>query len=304
MRVLNASHLADTGGNGIRTKRAFDRLSDIAYRSTCRQVNWLQYPRDLPWEQALDEWKRADVVHVRDGFQAEGLLGAPRRPTVIHHHGTQFRRHRDELLHHQRKRGAIGLAATLDLYLMAPSDLTWAPALYDLDALASIREEHYRPSGKLRIAHAPTNRAIKSTDAFLAAAKKLNRDVAVEVILVERTAWAECLRQKASADIYFDQVTLGYGNNAIEAWGMGIPVIAGAESKTLDEMDRRFGELPFLEADEGSIYEALRILANPSSRRAWGEAGRRHAQRFHSEEAGVEMLSGVYRAAVDGAVAA
>jgi hypothetical protein len=304
MRILNASHVADTGGNGIRTARAFDKLSDWTYRSTCRTTNYLAYPRDLPWDQALEEWRAADVVHVRDGFQAEQLLRAPGRPTVIHQHGTQFRRKARELLREQRRRRAIGLAATLDLYLMAPDDLTWAPALYDLRWLASLRRR--RDDGILRIAHAPTNRAVKSTEAFLAAAAQLGRELPVEVILVERQSWAACLEAKAVADIYFDQVALGYGNNAIEAWGMGQAVIAGAADATLEEMDRRFnGLIPFVIAGEGSILQSLRALAEPGIRETWADVGHRHAVRFHSDDAGVTMLKGIYEAAVAGqAVAA
>ena len=299
MRVLNASHVADTGGNGFRTARAFARLTDWHYRSTCRTQNYLAYPVDLPWSEALAEWRKADVVHVRDGFQAQEMLGAPGRPTVIHHHGTQLRRKWRTLLPEQRRRGAVGLVSTLDL-LAYGDDLTWAPALYDLDWLAEIRA-HNRPpdDGVLRIAHAPTNRAVKSTEAFLMAAAKLGRELPVEVIVVERTAWADCIHQKARADIYFDQVALGYGNNAIEAWGMGQPVIAGAGADTLDEMERRFGRLPFRAANEGTIYGALREMADPFHRARWAERGKAHAERWHSERAGVEFLQGVYRAAMD-----
>lgn len=302
MRVLNASHLADTGGNGIRTARAFGRLTDWTYRSTCRTSNYLAYPQDLPWDMALDEWRRADVVHVRDGFQAEAMLGAPERPTVIHHHGTQLRRKHETLIPEQRRRGAIGLVSTLDLLAIAPDDLTWAPALYDLDALAIMRQPV--DDGVLRIAHAPTNRSVKSTEAFLRAARRLSHELPVEVILVERTPWAECLARKARADVYFDQVALGYGNNAIEAWGMGIPVVAGAQPATLDAMERRFGTIPFLIADESGIYAALRAMADPSVRKVWAERGRAHAERYHSEAAGVGFLQAVYQAALAGAAVA
>lgn len=299
MRVLNASHVADTGGNGFRTARAFGKLTDWHYRSTCRTQNYLEYPVDLPWSEALAEWRKADVVHVRDGFQAQEMLGAPDRPTVIHHHGTQLRRKWRTLLPEQRRRGAVGLVATLDL-LAYGDDLTWMPALYDLDWLAAIRKHNAPPDdGVLRIAHAPTNRAVKSTDAFLAAAKRLGRELPVEVILVERQPWDLCLRLKARADIYFDQVGLGYGNNAIEAWGMGQPVIAGGAPETLDLMMDRFGDLPFKEADEGTIYGALRTLAEPGPRARWAAVGRAHAERWHSEANGVEALQSVYRAALD-----
>ena len=295
--------MADTGGNGHRTAEAFRRLTDWTYHSTARHRNYLAYPVDLRWDEAIRWWRRADVVHLRDGFQAQAMLHAPDRPAVIHHHGTQFRLHRDELLREQARRGAIGLAATLDLFLMAPSDVEWMPALYDLDWLASLRAPV--DDGVLRIAHAPTNRGIKSTEAFLAAAKRLGRELPIEVILVERQAWSACIRAKARADIYFDQVALGYGNNAIEAWGMGQPVIAGGAPDTLDEMERRWGSLPFVLADEGSVLDALRHLADPAHRALWAGRGRAHATRWHSDRAVVPMLQAVYeRAMVRRAMAA
>jgi hypothetical protein len=302
VNILNCSHLADTGGNGWRTAQAFRRLTDWSYHFAAKNRNYLAYPTDLRWDEAIRWWRRADVVHLRDGFQAQALLDAPDRPTVIHHHGTQFRLHRDELLREQSRRGAIGLAATLDLYLMAPSDVEWMPALYDLEWLAAQRR--VIDDGILRIAHAPTNRSIKSTEAFLRAVGRLEKETPVELILIERTAWAECIARKATADIYFDQVALGYGNNAIEAWGMGQAVIAGGAPDTLDEMTRRFGGLPFLPADESSILHALRALADPSQRAHWSAVGRAHAERWHSESAVVPLLQSVYERAGVEAVAA
>lgn len=296
MRVLDVSALYDPAGDGWRTKVAFDHLSDWHYRAAVRRPNrQYQYPVDLPWTQVAAEWRRADVVHLQLGFEAEALVQGPRRPTVVHHHGTVFRRNRDRLLREQRRRKALGLVSTLDLYLMAPDDVAWSPITSDLDWLASLRTPI--DDGTLRIAHAPTNRAVKSTDAFLVAVGRLAAETPVEVLLIEGRTWAVCLAAKASADVYFDQVILGYGASAVEAWGMGIPVIAGAAPATLEEIRRRAGGLPFVLADEGSIYEALRLLADPIERARWAAVGLDFARRFHAEEVAVPRLQAVFRAA-------
>lgn len=292
LRVLNASASYDAAGDGIRTKRAFDaHAPGWTYRATRRRETRWGYPSDLPWAKAREAWRRADVVHLQLDFAAE-VLG-PRRPCVVHHHGTAFRRNRDRLLREQRARRARALVSTLDLYLMAPDDVEWSPTPYDLAWLASLR----RPvsDGVLRIAHAPTSRAVKSTEAFLAATSRLASELPLEVIVVEGQPWAECLRRKARADVYFDQVILGYGANAVEAWGMGIPVVAGAASATLDEISRRSGSLPFVVADEGSILDALRLLAEPAERERWGAAGLAFARRFHADDVAVTRLSALYR---------
>lgn len=294
MRVLWASAHTDYAGYGWHLAQAFGKHSDIRYRATARYRNRsLLYPSDLPWPEARREWKRADVVHLLDDFNAQVSLRAPDRPFVIRYAGSAFRSDPHKALKAMRAKNAVGLVATLDLWLEAPDELEWTPFIRDLDHLASMR----RPidDGKVRIAHSPTRREIKSTDAFLAACERVSRDVEIEVILVENKPWNECLRFKSSADIYFDQVKLGYGNNAVEAWAMGIPVIAGASPETLAEMERRF-PLPFYQATEDTIYYALLDLVSSQVKRDyWARVGREHAQRFHSEQAVVTQLEAIYR---------
>lgn len=297
MKVLNCSHIADTGGNGWRTKLAFQKLTDWDYRTTCRTTNYIDYPQDLPWSDAYAHWVASDVVHVRDGFQAQARLDAPDRPTVIHHHGTVWRKNKDELLRIQRKSKAIGLAATLDIYLDAPDDLEWMPALYDINWLHRMRELAHQPDdGVFRVGHNPTNRAVKSTDLLIQAVDRLKRKIKVELVLTEKVPWDQSLRAKAGVDVYFDQALLGYGNNAIEAWGMQIPVIAGGEDRTLDEMKRRFGDLPFLQVTPSvrSIEQAILLLIDPDTWLKWSVRGHQHAQTWHSDRVVVPMLQKVY----------
>lgn len=154
-------------------------------------------------------------------------------------------------------------------------------------------------SSMIRIAHAPTNREVKSTTHLLDAVERLKGEgYPVELDLIEEVPWAECLERKAKADIYFDQVKLGYGNNAIEAWGMGIPVIAGAQDATLEEMARRFDGLPFYSATEDTIYDAVKALVEDEGlRQQYAAKGQAHARRFHDEKVVVDQLKGLYRRA-------
>lgn len=250
------------------------------------------YPQDTPYGTARRRWQKADVVHVRQMFAAQRHLGAPDRPLVIQHHGTYFREHHRALMREQRTRDAIGLAATLDLWAMYPDDLEWLPAPYHLDWLASFR----KPASVLTIAHAPTNRGIKGTDAFLDAMARLK---GVRLLLIEGRDWMDCLRLKGTADIYYDQLALGYGNNAIEAWGMGIPVIAGADPDTLAEYRRRFGQVPFYEATPDTLEYALRdLISSQNKRDHWGRIGRAHVERWHADEVVVPQLQAIYRRAM------
>lgn len=149
---------------------------------------------------------------------------------------------------------------------------------------------------RIRIAHAPTNRQVKSTDLLIKAIDQLKADgFDVELDLIERRSWAECMERKAKADIYFDQIGLGYGNNALEAWVMKIPVVAGAADATLDEMERRFGFLPFYHATEETIYDALReLIEDPKLRKRYGLIGYEYVKQWHDYPIVVEQLKALY----------
>jgi hypothetical protein len=311
LNVLNLHLLQDTGGQSIRIKQAFDRhapgwVYNCAFQSGAGFGSYIQYPTDLRWAagRLRQRWRQADVVHLHTDFRTARQIGysGDHKPAVIHYHGTSFRHYAATRLREQLQRRAIGICSTLDLWLMAPEAIEWLPAPYNLGWLARLREQHRRPEdGQIRIAHAPTNRGVKSTEEFLAAVSRLQAEgYPVELELIERVSWDECLPRKAASDIYFDQVLLGYGNNAIEAWGMGIPVVAGAADATLDEMERRFGGLPFYHATPSTVYDALRELVEDESRRQkWAQIGAAHAARWHDEALIVRQLQGLYHAAIE-----
>lgn len=287
MRVLSVQLGGDTGGGGWGTSRAFRGHPTITFRSAVRRSNYLRYPADLPWPEVEREWDRADVVHIHGSFRAWRTMGG-NKPFVMHHHGTKYRRNADLLNRAVSDLGGTAVVSTLDL-LDYGDDLTWVPQAHDLPALAA----HHKPQhGRLRIGHAPTNRTIKSTDAFLAACARLD----VEPVLIERRSWAECLAIKGTCDVLFDQVTLGYGNNAIEAWGMGIPVIAGAAPSTLARMRDTFGTLPFLATDEGGIADAIAAMIDPPTRSEYATLGAAHAARWHDGTETVARLERAYHA--------
>lgn len=289
MRVLSWSGGDDVGGVGWGMASAFNAVRpDWTYESVVGSPSWLQYPRHTPIERLDTAWAEADVVHLHEGFS---FVRGP-KPLVVTYHGTGFREVPGLCLEQVRLHRAVCLVPTLDLWLLAPDEVTWAPAPFDLDWLATLRTPV--DDGVLRIGHCPTNRALKSTDAFLAAASRLGRELSVEVVMVEGRPWAECLPVKATLDVYFDQTLFGYGQNSVECWGMGIPVVAGADERTLGEMVRRF-PLPFVQADESTIYQALRVLAEPDARAQWAARGLAHAERFHSQRAFVDLLEPIYR---------
>jgi hypothetical protein len=294
MKILSLPLGADTGGVSAAIGRAFHGVSGWQFRAMIATRNYIDYPVDLEWSQAAvaEWWTWADLIHLHHNLrQYRRLKHFPPRPLVLQFHGTGFRERPRPLLADMRRHKALGLVSTLDLWLLSPRDLEWLPC--------PVKVQPRQPETEMvRIAHAPTDRGIKSTQAFLEATNQLQAEGhRIEVDLIEGVTWAECLARKAKADVYFDQVKLGYGNNAIEAWGMGIPVIAGAQPATLEEMESRFGLLPFYTADEATIYHALKAMLDPSLRDEYAQRGLEHVRRFHDERVVVEQLKDIYRRA-------
>lgn len=230
----------------------------------------------------------ADVIHVMDNPTIIPMLETRGKRVVVEHLGTRYRRDPESMSDYCVSIGALQVTGGLDF-----SGLPYLPLVGDLDLFARIRERRYRP-GALRIAHAPTNRDFKSTTLIRDAIK--GRDVVFD--LIENLPWMDCLVRKARADVFVDELTLGYGANAIEAWGMGIPVISGiADPGFRAVMLDVFGELPFIEATPDTLDAVLdRVIADADLRQEYAALGLEHAQRVHSEEAVARRAVALYRA--------
>ena len=304
MKVLSFSAYDDLGGAGWNTATAFNRhRPDWTYRAVRGAPSYLQFPEHTAWDWGdICRWfEDSDVVHLHDGYHAIPTVSR----FVCTYHGVGFREQPAHFLRTQTELRATGLVSTLDLWLLAPDDVQWAPAAHDLDWYAELRSAYLASptvaeqgnNRRLRIGHAPTDRGRKNTAEFLTACERIAAEHPIDVVLIEGVPWREALALKATCDVFYDQVAYGYGGSAIEAWGMGQPVVCGAHDTTLEEYRRRFGYVPFVEADAGTIEPALRQLLDPYTREVYAARGRAHVERFHSYPAVVDLLEPIYRQA-------
>lgn len=299
----------DVGGQGYRIKKAFDAYQpDFSVRSIHTMESFPRYPHDLakgsPEVKGLLE--QVDILHLCNGVEdlpaLRKIIGSRPLGIVVHHRGTKFREYHLRLYPAAEAVGAIQVASTLDLTMLEPN-VAWLPSPYEIGELAQLREKAPQ-KGKadpIRVAHAPTNRAVKSTGAVMQAILDLNASgIPMVLDLIERKPWSEVIARKAKADIYVDQLRLGYGNNAIEAWAMGIPVIAGVEDPDVREvMVQTFGHTPFYIADERTLVSRLGDLATDLRLRShWGEIGKEHVLQYHSAKAVSNRLASIYEAAL------
>lgn len=301
-RVLILSPGEDTGGVGIALKQAFDRWApDWRARSVRRLNNYIDYPADIEWSgefpsrQVSQLYRFADVVHVMERPNILKEFGPTTgKRIVVHHLGSYYRSDPEGVSAKCKAIGATEVTSG-DLLELQPHLKPLNVPSMDLDMLAAYRTAH-RPSRRIRIAHAPTNRAVKDTEAIIAAVDRLKQRHRIDLDIIEGQSWKWCLELKAQADIYVDETRLGYGVNALECFAMGIPVVSGiADPVARDRMIAQFGGLPFFETTEASIEASLEtLIVDPGLRSEWGERGQSHVHRFHSPQVVVEQLRRIY----------
>lgn len=251
-------------------------------------------------------WADTIVLHNDATLLNQFGNGAGKR-LVVHHHGTKLRTEPRRRWGEAAAIGATQIVSTVDLLLSVPDGgAEWFPQVIDVDHMSEVRERYYVPSKRhAHVVHAPTNAQIKGTRVFkMAVVRQMRYEVTHDII--RRRTWAECLRRKARADIFFDQISLGYGNNAIEAWAMGIPVLSGVsnESKVLtvpahavvERMLYEFGgELPFLRTNGRDLARDVRRLVHDLDlREHWARIGSDHVRRFHSHDSWLARAERIY----------
>jgi hypothetical protein len=310
VRALAVGHYDPAAVVG-RFQAAADRFGNLSIRSVHRATHLYQsMPADIVWTPSNEKMIRAlameaDVVHLNNSWRPWDRLRARRSkpPFLLHHHGSLFRSNPREMLDWAHRNGALQAVSTVDLQHAAPDRLHWLPTAYPVKDLEAFGAENRRePDGRVLVISAPTNREFKST-ALLerAVADLVDQGLPIDLEIIENRPWAECMARKARADIYFDQVILGYGCNAVEAWAMDIPVIAGAGPWTTARMTELWGQVPYYTAHEdiGSIQEAIVALAaSPKKRASWARRGKAHVLRYHDEKPALERLAELYGRAI------
>lgn len=302
MNVLFVSPGPDTAGLGIGMKRAFDACGGEWHARAIRMTDspW-HYPADIQWDGSPSDeiaalWAEADVIHIFEDPRAATWF--PSKKIVVHHLGTFYRSKPEQVSAACKAVGAIECADMHDLIRINPA-LEWLPDVIDSAAMLDYRRD-YEPGNRIRIAHAPTDRVYKSTAVILPILERLAQKYPVDIDLIEGVTNSECIARKARCDIFVDELTLGYGLNALEVWSMGIPDVSGiANPQTRELMRRDFNRrsLPFVEATEATLEGLLEWLIEDRDRiNAWGEIGRQHVRRYHSQQAVVERAIAIYEA--------
>lgn len=311
MNILHLHPGPDTGGQSMRGKAVLEAAGHTV-RVIVRSDHQFGYAQAERWrdDEVVREaysWADTVILHNQPAELFAKVDDGSTKRLVVHHHGTRFRQ---APIRHYRAAEAIGatqIFSTVDLLLQIPAGGhgEWFGQVIDVEAMQAIRTEHYRPGRRFgHVVHCPTNQQIKGTRWVKMAGRQMRYEATFQI--VSRRPWSYALQVKAGADVFIDQLALGYGNNAIEAWAMGIPVLGGVSNEggilpvpaaaLIDRMHQEYGgPLPFYQTTgRGLPADIRRLLKDRDLRAEWARRGMEHVQRFHSHAAWLARAERVY----------
>jgi glycosyltransferase involved in cell wall biosynthesis len=286
-------------------ERPFQRGFDVnlELRDTSRLSS---LPFNLPKQLRALAWAvgNFDVFHFHAGLTLAPagitlpLLRARHKGIVFQSWGSDLRRRDASEVSYLRRAGAVIVGSYLTKRL-APSG-PWPD--YDVVPPAIVLDDWHpsptEPGDVLRVAHAPSKRAVKGTQAVLDAVESLRaRGVPVELDLIEGVPNAEARMRYAAADVVVDQLRVGwYGMFAIESMALAKPVVVYLDEQGAAETEEAFGlELPLVRADESTIEDVLAGLVEV--RPELPELGRRsreYVERVHAHTAVARRVLEIY----------
>ena len=188
-----------------------------------------------------------------------------------------------------KQRDITMFAVNPDLLYFLPEDAIFLP--YPIDITKVKRKEKYEISNKIKIVHAPTQRAAKGTDDILLAIDQLERKYpnTIEFRLIEKVKHEEAMILYYEADLVIDQLRVGwYGGLAMETMCMGIPTIAFINEEDLHFIPKQMAEdclTTLINANGNTLFSVLEdIVNNPIILYQRHEASIEYVHRWHAAE--------------------
>lgn len=283
----------DNGGGSYWLADAINKYTPHKAKAVRGYQSYLDYPHHIlgikPKEMYhLVKW--ADVIHIRDRLPAADLHN---KAVVITYTGKIFRK---------CSRAVTKAIAAGWIVCVVTPDMTGYCNKHKAHWLPNPRESMahlWRPARGFLLCQAPTSRSAKHTEVVIKAAKLAG----VKLDVIEQISYQECVKRKARARVTVDQLKYGYGNNAIEAWALGMPVISGAKQPGCREaILENCGLIPYAEArpTAASVRARIEQLRDDQSYyKQIQELGQEHFYTFHHAPVVADKAISIYKEALD-----
>jgi len=170
---------------------------------------------------------------------------------------------------------------------------------YAVASWYGIQAVPYKIGRNFKIAHSPTNRAVKGSHYIIQALENLKKSHPIEIILIEGMPNKEALEICKQADLVIDQVLVGwYGGFAVEAMRMGKPVgvfVREEDLRLIPEKMAKDLKNAVINLNPFDIEKVLEVfLENPQMLYAKSEAALEYAHKWHDPTYVAGMTKAVY----------
>jgi glycosyltransferase involved in cell wall biosynthesis len=282
-------------------ERGFDR--NLRLRDPSRRSSMLV---NVPKQLAALAWAlpRFDVFHFHAGATlAPARLNLPplkalRKGIVFQSWGSDLRGRSAADVGYLRSADAVIVGSYLTRRLAPRGDWPEYDVVPPAIVLRDWEPVSKQPGEVLCVAHAPSKRAVKGTDAVIAAVDALrSRGAPIELDLIEGVQHREARRRYAEADVVVDQLRIGwYGMFAIESMALAKPVVVHLDEEAAAETEEAFGlDLPVIRADEGSIERVLGgLIEERESLLERGRRSREYVERLHAHTEVARQVLKIY----------
>lgn len=252
------------GGCAIRLTDAINKYTEHESRHLCTSTQVFDYKKDIYTKDGptIIKWINwADVVNCWESLYPlaiVGMRGNKIKNLVITYVGSNFtsnprRRYGEGQGYGPKKQLVTGFWMSA----MGGLNLDCQPGPIPVDDWLKLKSSH---KGKPIVCQSPSSFRMKNTKKIR---EQLLANKNIELKIISGVRWSECLRLKASADIYVGPFIRGYGLSELEAMAMKIPVIThtyegGSEKAILDNV----GYLPYYDCEIEDLPEAVDALLN------------------------------------------
>lgn len=299
MKILLCAN-TDYGGGTWFLAQAINRYTNHEARQFRMRQSYLGYPYhmlapSLTEIRALVDW--CDVLHIRESEKFLPSDCLDKKLIVVTYCGRGYRKSAKKLIESRRARGWLVTVSTPDLPFYYPD----SPPLWIPNTREDMLDCPGRKYQRFTVAHAPTFRERKGTDILIRAIQGLH-DVDLE--LIEGITYNQCLQRKAWCHLLFDQFANGYGNNTIEAWALGMPVITNdLATRFTHHLEEACGYLPFVKVpqDVDALRETVdRLHRDKTFYKEMLDKGRQFFFTYHHAPVVAKRAIEIYEILLDG----
>jgi glycosyltransferase involved in cell wall biosynthesis len=294
---------SDTGGQSYKMATLINRHTPHHSESFVWAKNYLNFPimnqhaNQFP-EHIHAYWANADIIHIHNKWLY--LSGWPSSNTkairIIHQHGRKPNFSPKQLREIDKVKRSYRIVSTIPLLYWVGGDASrWMPTPIDINMFDKFQKAN---DNIIRVVHSPTNREIKGTEIFIKVMARITQKYPhVRMVLIEKKTNAQCLAIKAICDICFDQF-LGFGTSGLESMAFNQPVICGDSPDRLRAFGKVLGKLPFIPANQDTLFETIeRLVLDRGLRAKYGQIGRNHVEKWHDFPKVANRIINIYNTA-------